>query len=182
LGAFTGTGTLAFKGGGNLTLPNNFNFADGTLAFGGTTIGGTPTSTLFLGNRADIKTLYLTGDTILDFGNSSASVLNTTNFVVAPGVKISITNWVHLQDYFYANGDFKVFGGASAVPDVRGTAPQNQLTFSGGGINYANNQTAWQSWDKQITPAPEPATYGAVMIAGALGLLGYRRRKKRPGA
>ena len=172
LGSLSGSGTLAYTGGGNLTLANNLNFASGSLAFGGTTTGGTPTSTLFFGSTTTIGTLHLTGDTILDFGNSTASVLNTTNFILDPGVKISITNWVHLQDYFYATSSFA--GLNPAQFDTRGGTPENQITFSG----YSNNATAWQSWDRQITPAPEPATYGAMMIAGALSLLGYRRWKK----
>ncbi|MBI5691738.1 MAG: autotransporter-associated beta strand repeat-containing protein [Verrucomicrobia bacterium] len=175
LGSVSGTGTLAFTGGGNLTLPNNFNLSGGTLAFGGTTIGGTPTSTIFLPATATVGTLRITGDTILDFGNSTASVLNTTNFIIDPGVKVSITNWVHLQDYFYANGSFQQFGGPSAAFDVRGTAPQNQVTFGG----FNNSATVWQSWDRQITPAPEPATYGALLMGGALGLFGLQRWRRR---
>jgi hypothetical protein len=62
-----------------------------------------------------------------------------------------------------------------STPDSRGTAPQNQITFN----PYPSSSTTWQSWDKQITPAPEPATYGAMMMSAALGLLGYRRWRKQ---
>ena len=43
---------------------------------------------------------------------------------------------------------------------------------------WTGANTKWQSYDNQITPVPEPSTYGALLM-GALGaLLGYRRYRK----
>jgi hypothetical protein len=39
--------------------------------------------------------------------------------------------------------------------------------------------TNWQSWDHQITPTPEPATYGLMMTGALAGLLGWRRWKRK---
>ena len=80
----------------------------------------------------------------------------------------AVTNWVNTVDYFYTQN----FTGATL--GNRGGTPLNQVTFTG----FSSNSTAWQSWDHQITPAPEPATYGAIFTGAALGLLAWRRRQK----
>ncbi len=170
-GTLAGTGEIVKTGTGTLTFDQNLNFA-GTLTLNGGTLA---LGTTGAGINLTVGTLYITGNTILDFGNSASSILNATNVIIAPGATLSITNWVNLQDYFYANGNFQQFGGPVAAFDTRGTAPQNQVVFSG----WGGNSTAWQSWDRQITPAPEPATYGAMMVGGALAMLGYRRWRKR---
>ena len=51
----------------------------------------------------------------------------------------------------------------------------NQVTFTGS----SNNDTSWQGYDHQITPAPEPSTYGALFIGLSLGLVAWRRRHPR---
>jgi fibronectin-binding autotransporter adhesin len=173
LGSLTGTGALAYTGGGNVTIGNNLSFS-GTLSFGGTTIGGTPTTTLYLANSVMLGTLHITGDTILDFGNSTATTLNATNLIIDSGVKVTVVNWVNLSDYFVSSN----FVGA--VIDQRGNTPipnnaTTQVTFNG----FSNDQTNWQSWDHEITPAPEPATYGAIFVGAALGFAGFFRRRTR---
>lgn len=168
MGNIVGDGTLAYTGGGNLTLANNLELDSITLAFGGNSIGATPTSTLFVGNGTSIGTLHITGDTILDFGNSTASVLSTANLQIDAGVKISITNWVEWQDYFFA-ADW-----ADAVVDIPDAGPAAQVDFDGW-----NTPTKWQSWDNQITPTPEPETYGLMLMSAALSGLGWRRWRKQ---
>ncbi len=168
-----GTGTLAFSGGGSLTLNSSVNFG-GTLAFGGATVGQTPSAVLFLSGTNTLGTLHITGDTILDFGNSTATSLTATNLIIDAGVKVTVRNWANITDKFVALN----FPGA--VPDQRGTSPvannsSTQITFTG----YSPNNTVWQSFDKQITPAPEPATYGAILVGAAVGLFGFRRLRKR---
>jgi autotransporter-associated beta strand protein len=177
LGSLTGTGTLAYTGGGSLILGNDLNF-NGTLAFtGGGTLsvgatvdfGGTLLiggGTLALGNHnLNVGTLHITGNTVLDFGNSTATTLNATNLIIDAGVNVSVVNWVNMTDYFIAQN----FQGA--VLNQRGAAPENQVTFSG----YTNNQTGWVSWNHEVTPAPEPSTYGAILIGAALGCFGLAR-------
>ena len=48
----------------------------------------------------------------------------------------------------------------------------NQVTFNG--FNAANTQ--WQSYDNQVTPVPEPGTYGAILLSSGLLLFSWRRR------
>jgi hypothetical protein len=48
----------------------------------------------------------------------------------------------------------------------------NQVTFNG----FTAADTQWQSYDDQVTPVPEPAAYGAVLL-GTLTLLFLRRRR-----
>ncbi len=168
-GTLAGTGIIEKVGSGDLTFNTNMNYA-GELRLSGGEI-------TLAGINLTVGTLRITGNTILDFGNSAASILTATHVIVEPGATLTINNWVHMQDYFYATGSFT--GVSSAAFDTRGTSPQNQIIFTGN----LPDHTVWQSWDKQITPAPEPSTYGAIMVAGALGLLGYRRwRAARPAA
>ncbi|HVU33753.1 MAG TPA: autotransporter-associated beta strand repeat-containing protein [Opitutaceae bacterium] len=178
LSSVGGAGTLAYTGGGNLTLGSGLNVA-GTLSFGGTTIGGTPTTTLYLNGNVNIGTLRITGDTILDFGNSTATSLNASNLIITNGAKVTVVNWVNMTDYFVAQNFFQQTGTTltSAPLDQRGTAPENQITFSGS----TSSQTVWQSFDHEITPAPEPATYGVIFTGvtlGAVGLLRWSRRRR----
>ena len=94
--------------------------------------------------------------------------LTRRTFLRGAGITLAINNWTDRNDAFYA----QTFTGA--VTDLRGSTPMNQITFAGN----SNSSTVWQSYDHQVTPAPEPATYGAIFMGGALGLLFWRRRKK----
>ncbi len=158
-GTVTGSGTLIKEGAGSLTFNSNISYtgnltlAGGTLALNGTSL--------------TLGTLHITGNSILDFGNSSASILNATTFIIDPGASLTITNWVHTVDFFYATN------WTGGTVDVRNAAPMNQITFTGN----AAADTVWQSWDRQITPAPEPATYGLIFIGAALGLVVWQRRR-----
>jgi autotransporter-associated beta strand protein len=159
-GSLTGTGVLEKLGSGTLTFNSSFNFGGELRITSGTVV--------LAGITATVGTLHITGNTILDFGNSSASTLNATTLIIDAGVTLTITNWVSATDYFYAQN----FNGATF--DTRGTTPENQITFTG----YSNNATGWQSFDHQVTPAPEPATYGALFVALCLGAVALRRRQK----
>ncbi len=161
-GTFTGAGELIIGPGATLVLGANFNdpnlkitLAGGTLSLNGTT--------------DTFGALNVTGASVLDFGLNTASVLNTTTVTMGASGSLTINNWVNLVDYFYTQN----FTGAT-TSTLRGAAPLNQIGFGG----MANNgNTAWQSWDRQITPAPEPATYGLCFIGGCLGFTFWRRRR-----
>ncbi len=160
-GTLTGTGTVAKVGSGTLTFNADIDFAGTFLLSGGTLA--------LNGYDFTIGTFRITGDTILDFGNSTASLLNATTFIIDAGVILTLNNWVTGVDYFFANN----WTGATA--NSRGTAPMNQLTFSG----FSANSTGWQSYDHQITPVPEPSTYGAIFVAFAGALVFWQRRTLR---
>ena len=142
--------------GANFNDPNlKITLAGGTLSLNGTT--------------DTFGALNVTGASVLDFGLNTASVLNTTTVTMGASGSLTINNWVNLVDYFYTQN----FTGAT-TSTLRGAAPLNQIGFGG----MANNgNTAWQSWDRQITPAPEPATYGLCFIGGCLGFTFWRRRR-----
>jgi autotransporter-associated beta strand protein len=186
-GLITGTGTLTKQSTGTLTISNSINFGGnvnvtaGTLTFTGASpiIAGTLTlgagSTLVLnGSDLTVGTIHITGNTVINFGSPSASILSSTNLIIDPGVTlVSIVSWTNAVDYFYSQG----WSGAT-LGTVGAGAPETQITFSG----YSSSQTAWLSYDHQITPAPEPATYGVIFAASAIALVGYRRRQSRKGA
>ncbi len=160
-GSLTGAGTIIVGAGATLTLAANFNDPSVNIILNG--------GSLFLNGTSDsFGSLSVTGNSILDFGNTTASTLNSTSVSLNAGVTLSVNNWINMSDFFYTQNL------TGATPGTRGTTPENQITFAG----YPNSATAWQSYDHQITPAPEPATYGAIFIGGALGLLLWRRRKK----
>ena len=144
------------------TPPNNFNL----------TISATTNPTLKLSNaNVYLNNLTLTGSgTItIDFGGASLlSVLGTLN--IGAGVQVTITNWQDAVDYWFAQN------WSGAVMETRGSAPMNQITFDP--PTWTSNQTKWQSYDHQITPVPEPSTYGAALLALLSGLAFWRRRSR----
>ncbi len=156
-GAFNGTGVFEKTGNGTFTLGTDLTYA-GTMRLNG--------GTLAL-NGYDLSTsvLHITGDSVLDFGANTASLLTTGSFLIDAGITLTINNWTDTIDYFYALTNP---GGA------QGSAPLNQIVFSG----FSANDTKWQSYDKQITPVPEPATYGALLMLSA-GVFVFWRRSRR---
>ncbi len=165
-GALGGTGTITLIGtdpttsilalGANQVFNSTLDLAGGTLDLAGYNL--------------TVNTLEISGNSIIDFGSGLASTLNVTSFIIDSGATLTIKDWADTVDYFYAQN----FSGATY--NFRGTAPENQITFTG----FSANSTVWQSYDHQITPVPEPATYGAIFTAAALGLFLWHRRRARP--
>ena len=187
----SGSGTLLMNGG-NLTLLGANTFAGSISGSGSLSITNSlslpsailndPSLTINLAGSLNLGafvntlgTLNLTGNSILDFGNSSATVLNLTTLNLN-GYALTINNWVNTVDYFSTQN--WVNGAGQAPFDSRGSAPMNQVTFTG----WSNSSTAWQAYDRQITPAPEPATYGAVFMGLSVAATGFRRWRSRQGA
>ena len=173
-GSLAGSGSIDKVGTGTLTFDQNINFSAGTLNL----VGGT---LALAGINFNVGTIHITGNTTIDFGNSSATVLTAANVIVDAGVSLTITHWVNNVDYFYATNNFSnTSGGTNATFDQRGSGPtytpENQITFTSP-ISYSNSATTWQSYDHQITPAPEPSTYGAIFLGACVGLIFWRRRR-----
>ncbi len=156
-GSITGTGTLEKTGTGTLTLQSNLILA-GELRLSGGTLA-------LNGFNLTAATLHLTGNTTIDFAGGN-STFTAANFIIDAGVTLTIANWSNAADYFFATN------WTGAIPNTRGAAPMNEVTFNG--FTAANTQ--WQGYDHQVTPVPEPAAYGAVLL-GTLTLLFFRRRR-----
>jgi len=181
-GNFDGTGTFTKAGTGTMTIGSDLSFggnltlAVGTLQFnvdnafaGVVTINA---GTLRL-TDADLTmgTLNITGNSTIDFAGAASS-LNVANLNISAGVTLTILNWQNAVDYFFAAN------WVGAVLDTTGAAPMNQIVFDTDGTpptTYAGSDTKWQGYDNQITPVPEPSTYGAILLGAGLTCFGVRR-------
>jgi autotransporter-associated beta strand protein len=154
------TGTFIFGSTGTLTLGSGMNLSAGTLDLNGGTLALNGTSSTF-------GSLLVTANSTIDFGTTGHSILDILGSVsVNPGVTLTITDWTDTADYFYSNNN-------------PGATNLGRIVFSG----YSPTATNWQSFDSEITPVPEPATYGAVLmfIGLSLGLVAaWRSRSKAP--
>lgn len=207
LAATTGSGgtlTIAYTDAGNRTITNTANLVTastinlGLVSNGGTfTLGTAGGATgdlanwggLVVGANTTVRladnyvfgssaSLYLNGGTlalngtsqtfgalsvdsssVIDFGGV-ASVLNVNSVSIATGAILTIANWTNSIDYFYSLLN-------------PGTTNLSQIVFT----TFSADSTHWQSWDKQVTPVPEPATYGFLLMAAGLGLYFWRRRR-----
>ena len=171
-GTLTGAGTIIVGPSATLTLAANFNDPSLNIVLNG--------GSLFLNGTSDtLGTLTFSASSILDFGSSTASVLTTNNVVVYNGATATINNWVNAQDFFYATNNLQGFNSSTgiftnAVLGAHGAAPENQIAFTG----FTAANTSWLSDNHQISPAPEPATYGAIFTGAALAFFMWRRRNK----
>ncbi|HEY0965917.1 MAG TPA: autotransporter-associated beta strand repeat-containing protein [Opitutaceae bacterium] len=183
-----GAGTVDF-GGGALTLGTGLTTATNTT-FSGTFVGAgslkladadyTLTlgaamnnslldielagSTLALGGfNHTFDALTVSANSILDFGG--ASTVNFSSVSFTGNYTLTVQNWNNTVDYFY-----------SLLPPT--VTDLSRIVFNG----FSGNQTKYEPFadDNQITPVPEPSTYGAIFmsLSGALGWW-VRRRKQR---
>jgi fibronectin-binding autotransporter adhesin len=183
-GTLTGDSTaiLTKNGTGTLTIAGDFNA--GAADFAGTVnlnAGGlafdvdnafTGTLNVFAGTTLrlsdailSVANLNFTGSGTITLDFSGTSSLSVEHLTIAAGITINVINWTNATDYFYTQN------WAGAVPEVRGDSPMNQVVFA----DFTANDTKWQWYDQQVTPVPEPSTYGALLLAAVTGLLGYRR-------
>lgn len=177
----TGTGILSIDSNLNAS-PGDFagtlNLAAGGLTFNASntftgTVNVSAGTTLKLSSATvGITNLNFTGSgsITLDF-SGTASTLNVTNLSIAAGVTLNIVNWQDAADYFFATN------WTGAAQDTTGSSPMNQVIFNA--PTWVGNNTKWQSYDNQITPVPEPATYGTLLLGTLGGLLGWRRWRQR---
>jgi fibronectin-binding autotransporter adhesin len=196
-GTMSGPGTLVRAGTGTLSLDGNLGGPDigaGLPAFGGNVtitggilqvnvdniFSGTLTmsaGTLRLSNSADltVTNLNITGNSTIDFAGT-ANILDVTNFTISAGVTLTIRNWQDATDFFFTD----TWSGAAF--DTINAAPMNRIVFDTDGANpttYTAAQTKWQGYDNQITPVPEPSTYGALLMGAGLTFFALRRWRNR---
>ena len=168
-GALTGSGTIVVGAGATLSLGANFNDPNINIDLAG--------GTLLLNGTTDVfGHLSLTGTgttSTIDFANGLASSLTVSGYSATAGDLLNVTHWTNASDYFYSTSN----------PGTQGAAPLNQINF---GTPYTTGSTHWQTGaggTYEITPAPEPATYGAILTGLSLGsLLVIRRRQRGPAA
>lgn len=183
--SLAGAGTVDFGGGSlilgaGLSTPTSTTFsgslvgsgslkladADYTLTLGAAIhnpgidleLGG---GTLALGGfHHTFDALTVSGDSILDFGGSSwvnfGSVSFTGNYT------LTVQNWNNTVDYFF-----------SLLPPS--VTDLSRIVFTG----FTGNDTNYQTFDTQITPVPEPSTYGAIFMSLSGALAWWVRRRKR---
>ena len=173
-GDLSGGGIFQKNGAGILVFDHSMTASSLTLVLNG--------GTLLLANNGTsvvFDTIHITANTILDFGSGIATFLTSANLVIDNGVTVNVVNWANLTNAWYV----KTTGGAagtfmSAVQDQIGQAPENQITING----FSSATTSWvtsqggQYYAHEIRPVPEPATYGALLLAASLAVVAWRRR------
>ncbi|WP_438482997.1 beta strand repeat-containing protein [Oleiharenicola lentus] len=159
-GTIAGTGIFEVTTSGSLALQSSLVLESELRLSGGT---------LYLsGHNLTAETLHITASSTIDFAAGGNSTLTAQNFIIDEGAVLTIQNWSDAADYFFA------YNWEGAVLDLRGNAPNTRVVFA----DFTPSSPVWQGYDKQITPVPEPSTYGAI-IMGALGsFFAWRRWKK----
>jgi MYXO-CTERM domain-containing protein len=156
-GSFVGSGELIIGAGATLTLGANFTNTNLKITLDGGTLN-------LAGYSLTAGALSITGNSTVDFSSGGGSVLAVDSLGFASGsLQLSAQNWADASDYFFSQTGY-----------AQGSAPLNQVEFQG----WSTADTKWQAYDSQITPVPEPATYGAWLLAG-LGAVGLWRRHRR---
>jgi autotransporter-associated beta strand protein len=168
-----GTFTVGAAGGGTGDLGNWGGLVVGantTVTFADNYVFNTTADLTLLGGTLNLNntiqtfdTLTVSANSVIDFAGVS-STLNLSNLVIAAGVTLTINNWTDAADYFYT------LGWSGATYDSYG-APMNQIKFTGFGTNNAH----WREYNNEITPVPEPSTYGLLMLLGTGGFAAFRR-------
>lgn len=159
-GSFTGSGELIVAAGATLRLGADFNATGLTITLAGGTLE-------LAGSTSTFGTLSLTANSVIDFSATENSVLAFANLALG-SYSLAVNGWSDAQDYFYS----------TVAPGQDGAPPLNQVVFSG----FSGNNTRWLPWDSQVTPVPEPSTYGALLMGAGLLFFGYRRWRKRQSA
>ncbi len=161
-GSFAGTGTLIVSSGITLTLGADFNAAGVTIVLAGGTLDVNGSNSVFAG-------LTLTGNSIIDFDAGQDSTIRFADLSLG-SYTLDVYGWTDTQDFFYATNE----------PGTQGSPPLNQISFGpSGGPPWTGANTTWLPFDQQVTPVPEPSTYGAMLMAAGLLGFGYRRWRQQ---
>src|SRR5205085_53681 len=92
----------------------------------------------------DFDTIHITGNTVLDFGASTATILRSTNLIIDRGVTVTVQNWSSYIDQWVALTAFYQHDttDTNGALDRREGLPESQIIFNG----YSS---AWTTW---VTP------------------------------
>lgn len=166
-GDFRGSGTLILRAGATLTLSDSFYAPNLNIILEG--------GTLFLGNSQNhtFGTLSIAGDSVIDFGASGATNVYFTTIAASGGRVLTVNNWTNAVDYFFVQNN----------PGPQGTPPTNQVDFTNTPVDTWNgNDTRWVPFSNanygQLTPVPEPSTYGAILLGAVSAFVLWRRRDR----
>jgi len=141
--------------------PSRFLMAEGILQFNGINGSG-------VGIRETIGNLIVEGRGVIDFRGGSGAHANyliiNGSLIIGADSRLFIRNWYEFEDYILINRE----NASSVVLD--------RITFEGYG------PAIFRPWDGnyyQITPMPEPATYGAILGVVGMGLWGWHNKRRR---
>jgi len=153
------TASITLRGGH--PDPARFLMAEGVLMFNGVIGSG-------VGIRQTINNLTIEGRGVIDFrggegGRANFLIINGT-ITIGEDSRLFIRNWFEFEDYILIRRN-----GASSVDLSR-------VEFVGYGPAFFRD---WNSEYYLMTPAPEPATYGAILGAVGLGLWAWQRKRRR---
>lgn len=148
--------TFEKSGTGTLTFGAGMNAPNATLELNGGTLN-------LGGYKSTFGILDVNASSVIDFNGASGSVLDILNAVViGAGAILTINDWVNGVDYFYSIKN-------------PGATTLGQITFTG----FTGDATNWQSFDSEITPVPESATYGALMLGLSTLFAGWWHFRRR---
>ena len=162
------TGSMILTAGNTLTIADDFNFG-GTLQLG-TGVTGANLALTGAGTTFDLGALHVIGASSIDFSGVDATTLNLGNLTFDVGASLTVTGWESFSDLWTST----LFPGA--VIDTRNSSTA-KITFSG----FTSADTIWLTYDygaNEIT-VPEPRTYGALLMAFALGAFACRRPSRQ---
>jgi autotransporter-associated beta strand protein len=161
-----GADKLEFFAGANEQIANTSDVSIIGGLTGASATTANQASLVLNGTTQTFDQLTITGNSVIDFSGGdpcAPTFLNISDINFVGNATLTIKNWVEFTDFFL-------------VKDTA-TIDFTRITFEGygGQANWQDYSTGW----KQITPVPEPSTYGAFFIGGAVALHCLRRRRRQ---
>jgi len=157
------TATVTLRGVQHRYPTSQANIREGVLQFNNTGISP--------GLRETFDRLHIDGRGVLNFNGGEISranylFLNRLTFADAAS-RLFIRRWVEFEDYLLVRRS----GNEGLIPPIL-----SQIIFDGYG------PARWVPYDNdywQITPFPEPSTYGAILGTIAIALWTWRKRRRK---